>query len=63
MPAPCCVQHGSGVDWLIKNAKDAIDKLETLPITTSANAAIASTHPDSAENFDKQAQVVIVAGH
>jgi HSP90 family molecular chaperone len=60
MLAPCCVQHGSGVDWLIKNAKDAIDKLETLPITTSTNA---STHPDSAENFDKQAQAVVVAGH
>lgn len=56
------------VDWLIKNAKDAIDKLEVLPAwqptATVANAAAppsSSTHPDSAENSDDQAQAITVA--
>jgi hypothetical protein len=55
------------VDWLIKNAKDAIDKLETLPAwQPTANAAAppsSSTHPDSAENSDDQAQAITVAAH
>ena len=56
------------VDWLIKNAKDEIDKLETLPAwqptATAANATAppsSSTHPDSAENSDDQAQAITVA--
>jgi len=59
------------VDWLIKNAKDAIDKLEVLPAwqptaaAANANAAAAppssSTHPDSADNSDDQAQAITVA--
>ncbi|KAG0535956.1 hypothetical protein BDA96_03G022500 [Sorghum bicolor] len=56
------------VDWLIKNAKDAIDKLETLPAwqptATGANAVAppsSSTHPDSAENSDDEAQAITVA--
>ncbi|XP_039811552.1 transcription factor PCF5-like [Panicum virgatum] len=53
------------VDWLIKNAKDAIDKLEVLPAwQPTANAAAppsSSTHPDSAENSDDQAQAITVA--
>jgi hypothetical protein len=53
------------VDWLIKNAKDAIDKLETLPTwqPTASNAPpSSSTHPaDSAENSDDQAQAITVA--
>nr|CAB3475782.1 unnamed protein product [Digitaria exilis] len=57
------------VDWLIKNAKDAIDKLEVLPAwqPTATNAAAnappsSSTHPaDSGENSDDQAQAITVA--
>ncbi|KAG2594903.1 transcription factor PCF5-like [Panicum virgatum] len=59
------------VDWLIKNAKDAIDKLEVLPAwqptaaAANANAAAAppssSTHPDSADNSDDKAQAITVA--
>ncbi|KAL5228737.1 hypothetical protein ABZP36_017002 [Zizania latifolia] len=56
------------VDWLIKNAKDAIDKLDALPAwqpTAGAGNAAAppssSTHPDSPENSDDQAQAITVA--
>ncbi|XP_040376081.1 transcription factor PCF5-like [Oryza brachyantha] len=56
------------VDWLIKNAKDAIDKLDVLPAwqpTAAAGNAAAppssSTHPDSPENSDDQAQAITVA--
>ncbi|KAL6838645.1 hypothetical protein ACP4OV_031359 [Aristida adscensionis] len=56
------------VDWLIKNAKDAIDKLDVLPAwhptAAAANAAAppsSSTHPDSADNSDDQAQAITVA--
>ncbi|XP_062189976.1 transcription factor PCF5-like [Phragmites australis] len=56
------------VDWLIKNAKDAIDKLEVMPAwqptATNSNAAAppsSSTHPDSAENSDDQAQAITLA--
>uniref|UniRef100_I1NL83 TCP domain-containing protein n=2 Tax=Oryza glaberrima TaxID=4538 RepID=I1NL83_ORYGL len=59
------------VDWLIKNAKDAIDKLDVLPAwqptaggAGAGNAAAppsSSTHPDSAENSDDQAQAITVA--
>ncbi|XP_062221052.1 transcription factor PCF5-like [Phragmites australis] len=56
------------VDWLIKNAKDAIDKLEVLPewqpTATATNAAAppsSSTRPDSMENSDDQAQAITVA--
>ncbi|CAO2205170.1 unnamed protein product [Urochloa humidicola] len=58
------------VDWLIKNAKDAIDKLEVLPAwqpTAGGNATAAppsssTQHPaDSAENSDDQAQAITVA--
>ncbi|KAL6627197.1 hypothetical protein ACP70R_030923 [Stipagrostis hirtigluma subsp. patula] len=58
------------VDWLIKNAKDAIDKLDVLPAwqptatgaaTNAAAPPSSSTHPDSAENSDDQAQAITVA--
>ncbi|CAO2181369.1 unnamed protein product [Urochloa humidicola] len=59
------------VDWLIKNAKDAIDKLDVLPAwhpTAASNAAASAPpssstqHPaDSAENSDDQAQAITVA--
>lgn len=59
------------VDWLMKNAKDAIEKLDVLPAwqptaaaPTASNAAAppsSSTHPDSAENSDDQAQAITVA--
>ncbi|CAL4965989.1 unnamed protein product [Urochloa decumbens] len=60
------------VDWLIKNAKDAIDKLEVLPAwqptAGGANAAAAAPPSsstqhaaDSAENSDDQAQAITVA--
>uniref|UniRef100_A0ACD5VLL7 Uncharacterized protein n=1 Tax=Avena sativa TaxID=4498 RepID=A0ACD5VLL7_AVESA len=58
------------VDWLIKNAKDAIDSLDTLPAwqptavaPASSNAAppSSSTHPDSADNSDDQAQAITIA--
>uniref|UniRef100_A0ACD5VX13 Uncharacterized protein n=1 Tax=Avena sativa TaxID=4498 RepID=A0ACD5VX13_AVESA len=59
------------VDWLIKNAKDAIDSLDTLPAwqptavaPASSNAAAppsSSTHPDSADNSDDQAQAITIA--
>ncbi|XP_047061241.1 transcription factor PCF5-like [Lolium rigidum] len=57
------------VDWLIKNAKDAIDSLDTLPAwqpTAATNAAAAappssSTHHDSADNSDDQAQAITIA--
>ncbi|CAO2199542.1 unnamed protein product [Urochloa humidicola] len=59
------------VDWLIKNAKDAIDKLDVLPAwhpTAGANATAnappssSTPHPaDSAENSDDQAQAITVA--
>ncbi|CAD6240438.1 unnamed protein product [Miscanthus lutarioriparius] len=63
-----CDRPSKAVDWLIKNAKDAIDRLETLPAwqptATAANATAppsSSTHPDSAENSDDQAQAITVA--
>ncbi|AQK91013.1 Transcription factor PCF5 [Zea mays] len=50
------------VDWLIKNAKDAIDRLETtLPAANAAPPSSSWTHPDSAENSDDQAQAITVA--
>ncbi|KAM0873395.1 hypothetical protein ACQ4PT_038082 [Festuca glaucescens] len=59
------------VDWLIKNAKDAIDSLDTLPawqptavVPAASNAAAppsSSTHHDSAENSDDQAQAITIA--
>ncbi|CAL4952340.1 unnamed protein product [Urochloa decumbens] len=60
------------VDWLIKNAKDAIDKLEVLPswqpTAGGANAAAGAPpssstqhQADSAENSDDQAQAITVA--
>lgn len=59
------------VDWLIKNAKDAIDNLDTLPawqptavVPAASNAAAppsSSTHPDSPDNSDDQAQAITIA--
>ncbi|KAM0874331.1 hypothetical protein ACQ4PT_037492 [Festuca glaucescens] len=59
------------VDWLIKNAKDAIDSLDTLPAwqptavapaaTNAAAPPSSSTHHDSAENSDDQAQAITIA--
>ncbi|KAL5222087.1 hypothetical protein ABZP36_026800 [Zizania latifolia] len=56
------------VDWLMKNAKEAIDKLDVLPAwqptAGTGNAAAppsSSTHPDSPENSDDQAQAITVA--
>ncbi|KAE8770583.1 Transcription factor PCF5 [Hordeum vulgare] len=59
------------VDWLIKNAKDAIDNLDTLPAwqptavaPAASNAAAppsSSTQPDSADNSDDQAQAITIA--
>ncbi|KAJ1259813.1 hypothetical protein BS78_10G184900 [Paspalum vaginatum] len=52
------------VDWLIKNAKDAIDKLEVLPAwqpTAGSVPPSSSTHPDSADNSDDDAQAITVA--
>lgn len=63
------------VDWLIKNAKDAIDSLDVLPAWQPTNVApgpgnagaappSSSTHPDdSAENSDDQAQAITIAAH